>query len=270
MSMSLRKNIAFYIEDFETPIGLAIDFAILGLILLSVVMFVAETFPISTSLLDVFHVVDTVILIVFTLEYLIRLWAAENKIRYIFSLFSFIDLIAIVPLFFGWLDVRYVRIFRWFRLLRIIRFLDFEIFIFRIQTEDGIILTRILLTLFSIIFIYSGLIYQVEHQVNPELIKNFFDSLYFCIVTMTTVGFGDITPLSDQGRALTLIMILTGVTFIPWQIKDLIQQLLKTANKVEKKCSDCGLAWHEPDAKYCKNCGVQLEEISMTTSIKQI
>ena len=79
---------------------------------------------------------------------------------------------------------------------------------------------------------------------------------------MTTVGFGDITPLSDQGRALTLLMILTGVTFIPWQISDLIKQLLKTSSKVEKKCYDCGLSWHEADAKYCKNCGVQLEEIS--------
>lgn len=260
--MSLRKNIAFYLEDFETPIGIAIDFVILGLILLSVVIFVAETFRISASLLAWFHAIDTIILFIFTIEYLIRLWSAENKIKYIFSLFSLIDLIAIIPLLFGWLDIRYLRVFRWFRLLRIIRFLDFEVFVFRIRTEDGIILARILLTLFSIIFIYSGLIYQVEHQVNNTVINNFFDSLYFCVVTMTTVGFGDITPLSDLGRALTLLMILTGITFIPWQINELIKQLFKTSGKLENKCSNCGLSWHEFDAKYCKSCGVQLEEIS--------
>ncbi|MGF1488104.1 MAG: ion transporter [Prochloraceae cyanobacterium] len=255
----LRKTVAYYLEDFETPIGLAIDLIILGLILLSLGMFVAETYPLSPTIQSIFHWVDLGILIIFSIEYLIRFWCAESKVKFFFSLFSLIDLLAIFPLLFGWMDMRFMRIFRWFRLLRIIRFLDFEVSIFRIQTEDGIILTRILLTLFSIIVIYSGLIYQVEHQINPGALRNFFDSLYFCIVTMTTVGFGDIAPLSDQGRALTLLMIMTGVTFIPWQIKDLIEQLLKTTTKIKKECSSCGLSLHDADANHCKICGTKLK-----------
>ena len=256
---SLKEKVAYYLEDFETPIGQAIDLIVLGLIMLSLGMFIAETYSLSPAISYYFHIADFIILVLFFIEYSIRFWAAESKLKFFFSLFSLIDLLAILPLLFGSLDMRFMRVFRWFRLLRIIRFLDFEIFIFRIQTEDGVILTRILLTLFSIIFIYSGLIYQVEHQINPDALKNFFDSLYFCIVTMTTVGFGDITPLSDQGKALTLLMIMTGVTFIPWQISDLIKQLVKTSNKIKYQCSGCGLSLHDADANHCKICGVKIE-----------
>ena len=266
---SLIKKVAYYLEDFETPIGLAIDLIILVLILLSLGIFIAETYPVSPTIRSYLNRADIVILVLFSLEYLIRFLGAESKVKFFFSLFSFIDLLAILPLLFGWSDMRFLRIFRWFRLLRVIRFLEFEVFIFRIKTEDGIILTRILLTLFSIIFIYSGLIYQVEHEINPDGLSNFFDSLYFCVVTITTVGFGDITPLSEQGRALTLLMIMTGVAFIPWQISDLVKQLVKTANQVQKQCSSCGLSWHDADANHCKICGVKLENSLLNSSNKE-
>ena len=260
--MSFREKIALYLEDFETPIGIAIDLIILGLILLSLVIFVAETYPVNDYFNIWFRDIDIAILVIFTLEYLIRFWCAESRIKFLFSLFSLIDLIAIIPLLLGFMDMRFIRVFRWFRILRLIRFLDFEIFIFRIRTEDGVIFARILLILFSIIFVYSGFIYQVEHRVNPQAFRNFFDALYFSVVTMTTVGFGDLTPLSEGGRLLTLLMILTGVLFIPWQLSDLVKQFIKTANKVEKVCSGCRLSFHDADAKFCKICGVKLKELS--------
>lgn len=266
---SLIKKVAYYLEDFDTPIGLAIDLIILVLILLSLGIFIAETYPLSPTIRSYLTGADIVVLCIFSLEYLIRFLGAESKVKFFFSLFSFIDLLAILPLLFGWSDMRFLRIFRWFRLLRVIRFLEFEVFIFRIKTEDGIILTRILLTLFSIIFIYSGLIYQVEHEINPDGLSNFFDSLYFCVVTITTVGFGDITPLSEQGRALTLLMIMTGVAFIPWQINDLVKQLVKTANQVQKECSSCGLYWHDADANHCKICGGKLKNSLSNSSRKE-
>ncbi|MGK7876067.1 MAG: ion transporter [Xenococcaceae cyanobacterium] len=266
--MLLRERIALYFEDIETPTGLTINFTILGLIMLSLAMFVAETYPIPDYLQIWFHDIDLAILIIFAAEYLIRFWCADSKIKFLFSFFSLIDLIAIIPLLLGFMDIRFIRIFRWFRVLRIIRFMEFEIFIFRIGTEDGVIFARILLILFSIIFVYSGLIYQVEHIANPAAFNNLFDAIYFSIVTMTTVGFGDITPLSQGGRTLTLLMILTGIILIPWQLGDLIKQFLKTSNKVKKVCAGCGLSFHDADAEFCKICGVKLEELS-TTSLKR-
>jgi voltage-gated potassium channel len=202
------------------------------------------------------------------MEYGVRLWCAQSKVKFIFSLFSILDLLAIIPLFLGIIDVRFLRIFRWFRFLRMIQFIELQLFIFKINTFDGIILGRILLTLFSLIFVYAGLIYQVEHPRNAQEFRNFFDALYFSVVTMTTVGFGDVTPLSEPGRVVTLMMILSGIILIPWQIGELIRQLLRTIAKQPKKCLNCGLMFHDFDARFCKNCGYSLEKIEKINNIK--
>ena len=117
------------------------------------------------------------------------------------------------------------------------------------------------------IFVYAGLIYQVEHNVNDRGLNNFFDAFYFVVVTMTTVGYGDVTPLSQAGKAMTLLMILTGVLFVPWQLSELIKQVLKTANLVQKECSKCSLSRHDPDAKFCKRCGAELPKSNISTNL---
>ena len=256
--LSLRQKVAFYLEDTDTTIGLWSNLSILGLILLFSVIFVAQTYPLNPQLKATLEIVDLVILIVFTVEYILRLWSAENPRKYIFSFFGLIDLIAILPLFLGWTDIRFVRIFRWFRILRIIRVWKIEQKILGFKTEDNIIFLRIFLTLFTIIFVYAGLIYQVEHQINGDRLVNFFDAFYFVVVTMTTVGYGDVTPLSEAGRLMTLLMIFTGVLFIPWQLSELIRQVVKTSSTVEQECSNCGLSQHDPDARFCKHCGINL------------
>lgn len=257
--MFFKEKIAFYVDDFETTIGQFINLFILGLIFVSSGIFVAETFSLSEQIIYWLNKVDLFILIIFSFEYLLRIWTSESKIKFIFSLISLVDFLAILPLFIGWLDVRFLRIFRVFRILRLMRFLQFEIFFFKIARKDNVILTRIFLTLFTLIFISSGLIYQFEHQVNSQVFRNFYDAFYFAIVTMTTVGFGDLAPISEGGRLVTLLMILTGVTIIPWQLGELIKQLVKTTPQNQAKiCHSCDLSHHDSDAIYCKLCGQKL------------
>ncbi|NMG21147.1 ion transporter [Brasilonema bromeliae] len=256
-----REKTAFYLKDLETPIGKFVNLTIAGLVLLSSVIFVAQTYNLSDNLRNFLDSIDTVVLLIFSIEYLLRVWSEENKIKYIFSFYSLIDLIAIVPYFLGGVDISFVRLLRWFRILRLIRFIDNKFF-WGVSTEDSLVSTRILFTLFAIIFIYSGLIYQVEHPVNSENFATFLDAFYFSIVTMTTVGFGDVTPISELGRLLTVLMILTGIALIPWQVGDLIKRLVKTANQVETICSGCGLSFHDTDAKFCKVCGTNLRNHS--------
>ncbi|MGF1540446.1 MAG: ion transporter [Pleurocapsa sp.] len=266
---ALRQKVAFYLEDTETNIGLWFNLIILGLILVSSAIFVAQTYTISSNLQATLDILDLAILIIFTIEYTLRFWSANNKTKFVFNFFSIIDLVAILPLFLGWMDLRFIRIFRWFRILRIVRFWKFETKLFGIKAQDGIVLARIFLTLFSLIFVYAGLIYQVEHEVNDGGLHNFFDAFYFVVVTMTTVGYGDVTPLSQAGRAMTLLMIFTGVLFIPWQLSELIAQIVKTASSVEEKCHNCGLSRHDPDAKFCKQCGTQLNSSMLINSSKE-
>lgn len=255
-----RSQLGHYLDDFESGIGRSINTILCILIFISSGIFVAQTYPLPEHIASLLSYLDYSILGLFAVEYLLRLIAAEAPLKFVFSFFALIDLLAIAPLFFGFIDVRFFRVFRWFRLLRLIRFFRLEISIFNIKAEDTIILSRIILTLFTIIFIYSGLIYQIEHDINTDVFSNFLDALYFAVVTMTTVGFGDKTPISDAGKIVTLIMILTGIAVIPWQLGDLVRQFIKSANQREIDCQKCGLAFHDQDAQFCKRCGTSLNK----------
>lgn len=259
----IQRKIASYLEDIETPVGRATNLTIMGLILLSSAIFVAQTYSISDAVRNIIDNIDRLIGVIFVSEYIIRFWCAENKLKFFLRPFSLLDLIAILPFILRLTNIQYIRIFRWFRILRLIRFINLKILFLNINSEDGVIFARILFTLFTILFIYSGLIYQVEHPVNAEAFNTFLDAFYFSVVTMTTVGFGDVTPISEGGRLLTVLMILTGIALIPWQLGDLIKQLLKTANQVEKLCSGCSLPSHDRDAQFCKICGTKLAEVCM-------
>jgi voltage-gated potassium channel len=255
-----KKQTELYFKDLETPIGRWVNSLIVGLVLISSGIFVAETYNIPDSVRHTLNLIDNTILIVFVVEYLLRLWSTENRIQYVLSFYSIIDLIAIVPFFIGTFDTRFIRLLRWFRILRLIRFIDRRFLFANISTEDGVIFARIVFTLFAIVFVYSGLIYQVEHPVNSKVFRTFLDAFYFSIVTMTTVGFGDVTPISELGRLLTVSMILTGIALIPWQIGDLIKRLVNTINLVETVCSGCGWSFHDTDAHFCKICGTKLKK----------
>jgi voltage-gated potassium channel len=256
--MQLRQQVRFYLEDFETPLGKGLNLGITGLVLLSSAIFVAETYGLPEAVRSRLEMIDQAILYLFAVEYVVRLWCAENKLKYCLSLYGIIDLLAILPLFIGVFDIRFIRVFRWFRVLRLIRFLEGKTIVGYVSQEDSAIVTRILLTLFIIIFVFSGLIYQAEHPKNPEKFATFLDAVYFSIATMTTVGFGDVTPATELGRFLTIVMILTGIALIPWQLGDLIRRLVKTTNKVEIICPGCALAFHDADAQYCRACGTKL------------
>jgi voltage-gated potassium channel len=253
-----REKTDFYLKDLETTAGKVINLTIAGLVLISSGIFVADTYNLPNEIREYLHVIDIIILMIFVVEYGLRLWSTEGKIKYLVSVYSIIDLMAILPFLIGIGDISFIRLFRWFRILRLIRFVNRK-YLFGVSSEDGVIFARILFTLFVIIFVYSGLIYQFEHPANPNVFKTFFDAFYFSVVTMTTVGFGDVTPVSEFGRLLTVLMILTGIALIPWQIGDLIKRLVKTTNQVETVCLGCGLAFHDVDALFCKKCGKDLK-----------
>ncbi len=268
--MTIRQRLSTYLDDLESWQGTTTNLAIAALVLLSSAIFIVETYTIPTGLRQRLDQINNLILLVFALEYLLRLWCAEHKLRYIVSLYSLIDLLAIAPFFLTITDISFIRIFRWFRILRLIRLFEGQTILGRYSSQDGAIAIRILFTLFAIIFVYSGLIYQVEHSVNPKAFTTFLDAVYFSVVTMTTVGFGDVTPTSDAGRLLTVLMILTGIALIPWQLGDLIRRLVKspeaiaavpvptTAPHMLLTCPTCQLQRHDADAQFCKMCGTRL------------
>ena len=269
--MSVRAQVRQILDGTETEginetIGIIVDSAIALLILLSAILFAIQTYPLPAGLRPILQLTDQIILALFTCEYAVRLWSAERPLRFIFSLYGLIDLIAILPVLFGFLDTRFFRLVRWLRILRLARFFDQKIWFNRLNGYKGLIFARILFTLFSIIFIYSGAIYQAEHGANSEDFGTFLDAVYFSVVTMTTVGFGDITPVSEAGRGLTIAMILTGIALIPTQVGNFIQQFTKVQDSVRVVCDNCGLLGHEADAQFCRRCGTELPSTMQSVS----
>jgi voltage-gated potassium channel len=265
----LRQKIGFYLDDLATPIGKAINIAIALLVLASATSFVAQTYEISEVVRHRLNLMDNIILDVFVFEYFLRLWCAEGKLKYLFSLYAIVDLVAILPFFLGTIGGSFIRLLRWFRILRLIRLVESRS-LFVHKTEDIAILFRILFTLFAIVFVFSGLVYQIEHPSNPKF-HNFLDAFYFSIFTMTTVGYSDVMPKSDAGKLTTVLMVLTGIALIPVQLSELFKRLIRTANQSDRSdndkdnlleviCSGCGLSLHDNDAKYCKVCGTKLAE----------
>ena len=266
--MTIRKRLQEAFERSDTWLGLGINAAIAFLILLSAALFAVQTYPLPTPISRWLGRIDQIVLALFTIEYLLRLSVAERPRRFFFSLYGLIDLLAILPFLVGSLDTRFFRLIRWLRILRLARFFEQKIWFIRLSSTEELIFARILFTLFSIIFVYSGVIYQAEQEANSESFRTFLDAVYFAVVTMTTVGYGDITPVSEVGRGLTVMMILTGIALIPTQIGNFIQQFTKVQDSVRITCDSCGLLGHEADAQFCRRCGTALPEVSEVATEK--
>lgn len=259
-----RDRLRRHLDTTDTLTGQIINGAIVVLIFLSAGIFVLKTYPLPSAVDAWLNALDWLIVMAFTLEYGLRLWVAPRPWHYALSFYGLLDLAAILPSWIGVFDIRFLRFFRSLRILRLVRIFNNRLWFGQVTSTDSLILLRILFTLGAIIFIYSGLIFQVEHPRNPDNFETFLDALYFAVVTMTTVGYGDVTPLSDAGRWLTVMMILTGIALIPTQVSSLIRQLVKVSNSRHLPCPGCGFASHDDDALFCKRCGTALDLASTT------
>ena len=235
--------------------GKAFDLVVIVLILLVCVIFVLKTYDLPENVFRVVNQAETIITIIFVVEYLLRFWVAETKLKHFFNIYSLIDLAAILPLFFAQQHFQVIRLFRALRILRLLRFLELRHFFFGSIETIHLIIFRIVFIITAIVFVSSGLIFYAENAINPQDFRTFFDAVYFSVVTLTTVGFGDITPVSDYGRVITVLIIISGIVFIPWQVRNLIAHFIASMSKISLICKECDLEYHERDALHCKRCG---------------
>jgi voltage-gated potassium channel len=208
---------------------------------------------------------EIIIVSFFIIEYVARLYGAKNRLKQLIDVYSIVDFIAIVPalsllvlpLFGITPNFGFLRVIRMIRVLRIFRFLRFTAdpdFFFGTITLRFLNLIKLFLTILMIFFISSGLFFHVENAINPH-VETFGDAFYYTVVTLSTVGFGDITPMSEAGKWVTVLMILSGIILIPWQVSRLVKEWLHIATKKEVICPGCGLRYHDENASHCKSCG---------------
>lgn len=263
--MGFRSALQFYLIDCSTLPGKLIDILIVFLNMAVCAILVVETYSVSPSLRTLMWRTEVIIVGIFIVEYIARLYAARNRMKQMRDIYSIIDLVTILPTLMLVLfsiggveaDLGAVGVFRALRIFRILRFFRFTAdpdFFFGRITVQFLRVLRLFLTIIIIFFISSILFYEVEHPVNAS-VATFTDTFYFTVVALTTVGFGDITPLSEGGKWVTILMILSGIILIPWQISRIVKEWIHIARKRDIVCPQCGLQYHDDDASHCKSCG---------------
>jgi voltage-gated potassium channel len=209
-------NLKRLIEETDTKVGRALDLFIQSLIIFSLISFSIETLPdLSEGTKRILRISETIIVAIFTIEYLLRLVVADRKLRFIFSFYGLIDLFAILPFYVArGIDFRSIRIFRLFRLIRAFKIFRFSKAIQRFRSAFLAVKEELILFLVAtafLLFVAAVGIYYFENSVQPEAFKSVFHCLWWAIVTFTTVGYGDVYPITVGGKIFTFIMLIIGL-----------------------------------------------------------
>ena len=215
----MKQKLWLVLEDSTTKIGRRFEIFIQTLILLSIVSFSLDTIPnISEELSQILQGFEIFSISIFSIEYLLRIYVSKKPLQYIFSFYGFIDLVAILPFYLnGVLDLRFLRAFRILRIFRVVRLIKYNDALNRFKKAFAIVKEEIILFfLITIVlnFITSAGIYYFEHQAQPEVFKSVFHSAWWSIVTLTTVGYGDVYPITLGGKIFTFFVLMIGVGIV--------------------------------------------------------
>lgn len=258
----MRERINRIIFGHDTKSGKQFDIILLWIIFASVIIVVLESVSsLDARFRDFFFYTEWIITILFTLEYVVRIWSSKTPFKYIFSFWGLVDLLSILPTYLELLDFgfHYLLAIRIFRLLRVFRIFK----LVRYSREAQKLLLALnasrhkmgvfLMTVFTIMVIMGTLMYVIEGGKNG--FTSIPQSIYWAIVTVTTVGFGDVVPQTVLGKFLSSIAMILGYAIIAVPTGIISVELAK--NKSEDKI--CEVCNHDnpDDAQYCNQCGLK-------------
>lgn len=205
--------------DENSKIGKIFNIIILTLIIISLITFSVSTLPdLSDSQKYILDIIETITVIIFSIEYVLRIIYAEKKLKYIFSFYGLIDLLSILPFYLTtYFDFRSLRVFRLIRLFRIFKLTRYTEIIkkYKLALKE---IKNDLILFFSItlmtIYISGVGIYYFENDAQPEAFDSIFSSLWWAIITLTTVGYGDVYPITVGGKVFTFIILMIGLGIV--------------------------------------------------------
>lgn len=257
-----KREIFRVIFKADTKRGKLFDLILLALILLSTFIIMMESVSIFDAKLHrIFIIVEIIITVFFTAEYVLRIMTLRNKKLYIFSFFGIIDFLAILPfylsLFFPitkyFLILRMLRMLRVFRIFNLLDFMNDGKFIVTALKNSSrkIYIFLMFLMIFSVIV--GSMMFMVEgHREGFESIPQ---SVYWAVVTVTTVGYGDVSPGTPLGKFLSVLLMLAGYSIIAVPTGIVTAEMRAKRQNLEKTCPRCGNDDIDDDARFCKICG---------------
>lgn len=266
--MTRRERLREIIFEADTAAGKAFDVALLAAILASVLAVMLESVaPIRTNFGYPLRIAEWIFTVLFTIEYVARLGVVEHPTRYARSFFGVVDLLAILPSYLimilpgahSLLVIRALRLLRIFRVFKLGRFLgEQNLLIASLRKSRAKVLVFLATVLIIDLILGSGM-YLIEGEASG--FTSIPISMYWAIVTMTTVGYGDIAPVTPLGQTLAAFVMILGYSIIAIPT-GIITAGIVEASRVPittRSCRHCMSEGHLPDARYCKDCGGRLE-----------
>jgi voltage-gated potassium channel len=263
----LKERIHEIIFEADTPMGKTFDVTLLVAIVLSVLAVMLESVQdIAAHYGGVLYITEWVFTILFTIEYVARVIVIKKPWKYVFSFFGLVDLLSIIPTFLSLffvgahslLVIRSIRLLRVFRIFKLARFLGEASQLVTALKASRIKIIVFIGTVFTSVIILGTLMYLIEGGENG--FTSIPKSIYWAIVTLTTVGYGDIAPHTVLGQMVaSIVMVLGyGIIAVPTGIvtSELIKPSKQSTNTIS--CQNCGQEGHDDDAVHCKYCGEKL------------
>ena len=262
---SFKKRLHDIIFYTDTPAGKAFDIGILILIIISVaVVMLSSVDSINVRCGYYFKIIEWLITILFTIEYFTRIYTEDKKVKYILSFYGVIDLLSILPAYLGLfitgahmlIVIRLLRFLRIFRVLKVVRYINasetLAVAIKNSRQKIFVFLEAVLI----IVTIMGSLMYLIE---GPEAgFTSIPRSIYWAIVTVTTVGYGDIAPQTPIGQLFAGMLMIVGFAIIAIPTSIIGSEIIKTKDTTGEKCRHCGAGSHQKGAEYCYKCGGRL------------
>lgn len=264
----MREKIWRMIFEAETPSGRIFDITLLVLIAASVIVVCLETVESIESVYGTqLLIAEWTFTILFSIEYLLRLWVVRRPLKYAKSFFGVVDLLSCLPMYLSiffpatrsLLVIRVLRLLRVFRILKMVRHVRGSQLLLRALYNSRAKITVFFACVVTFTVITGAVMYFVESGQGGGF-RNIPESIYWAIVTISTVGFGDITPVTTLGKIITSICILIGYAIIAVPTGIISAELAaEQGSHTSEACPSCGAHGHLDDARYCRKCGEKLD-----------
>lgn len=270
-SSPLREKLYFTIFESDTAAGKLFDLILIIAIALSVLVVMLDSVKSFREAYSFYlHAVEWLFTLLFTVEYVLRLYCVDRPGRYARSFFGLIDLLAVIPTYFSFflpatiymMVIRVLRILRIFRILKLGAYLGEADILMKSLAASRKKIEVFLFGVMMLVIIFGSIMYLVEGEENG--FSSIPRSVYWAIVTLTTVGYGDIAPGTAVGQAIAAIIMICGYGIIAVPTGIVSAEMAraerrKTRPNSRAACPACGHGTHEPDAAYCRHCGTKLE-----------
>ena len=262
---SLRESLFKTIFESDTRVGKWFDIILIGSIVISVIVVMLDSVEsISAVYGKLLFSMEWVFTVLFTIEYLLRIFCTRKPVKYATSFFGVIDLLAILPTYLSvlipgsqyLLVIRILRVLRVFRVLKLAKFLGESEMLLQALRASRRKIAIFLFTVLTLVVVLGSLMYVIESRENG--FTSIPRSIYWAIVTLTTVGYGDIHPKTGLRQALAAVIMILGYGLIAVPTGIITVEASALRQKPSRICAGCGSKNHESDAVFCKYCGERL------------